>query len=108
MEIDAYIFRNYDIRGIVPDELDEKKVEAIGKAFGTFLRRRKIKQAVMGRDCRLSGESFQKAFTKGLAWIPAGHILRMSPPIIMPQEVAAKAMDIIEETISETQKALGY
>ncbi len=26
---------------------------------------------------------YQKAFRKGLAWIPAGHILRMSPPLIM-------------------------
>jgi len=51
---------------------------------------------------------YQKAFRKGLAWIPAGHILRMSPPIIMPQEVAVKAMDIIEESIAETQKELGY
>ena len=51
---------------------------------------------------------YQKAFAKGLAWIPAGHILRMSPPIVMPQEVAVKAMDIIEETIAETQKELGY
>ncbi len=51
---------------------------------------------------------YQKAFTKGLAWIPAGHILRMSPPIIMPMDVAAKAMDIIEEAIAETQKELGY
>jgi len=51
---------------------------------------------------------YQKAFAKGLAWIPAGHILRMSPPIIMPMDVAAKAMDIIEEAIAETQKELGY
>lgn len=51
---------------------------------------------------------YQKAFAKGLAWIPAGHILRMSPPIIMPKDVAVKAMDIIEETISEVQKELGY
>ena len=51
---------------------------------------------------------YQKAFRKGLAWIPAGHILRMSPPIIMPRDVAAKAMDIIEEAIAETQKELNY
>ena len=51
---------------------------------------------------------YQKAFAKGLAWIPAGHILRMSPPIIMPLEVAAKGMDIIAEAIDETQKELGY
>jgi phosphomannomutase/phosphoglucomutase len=66
LEIDPLIFRNYDVRGTVPEQLDEEKVEALGKAFGTFLRRRKIRQAVIGRDCRLSGEKFQKAFTKGL------------------------------------------
>ena len=50
---------------------------------------------------------YQTAFRKGLAWIPAGHILRMSPPIIMPNEVAEKAMDIIEESIAEVERVLG-
>jgi 4-aminobutyrate aminotransferase-like enzyme len=49
---------------------------------------------------------YQKAFKKGLAWVPAGHILRMSPPIITPDEVALKGMDIIEEAIAETEKEL--
>jgi len=49
---------------------------------------------------------YQTAFRKGLAWIPAGHILRMSPPIIMPNEVAEKAMDIIEESIAEVEEGL--
>ncbi len=49
---------------------------------------------------------YQKAFRKGLAWIPAGHILRMSPPIVMPDDVAIKAMDLIEEAIAETEKTL--
>lgn len=51
---------------------------------------------------------YQKAFRKGLAWIPAGHILRMSPPIIMDKEIAAKGMDIIDESIGETEAELGY
>ncbi|MEI8062703.1 MAG: aspartate aminotransferase family protein [Verrucomicrobiota bacterium] len=51
---------------------------------------------------------YQRAFAKGLAWIPAGHILRMSPPIIMPDEVAHKGMDIIEESIAEVEKELGF
>jgi len=51
---------------------------------------------------------YQKAFSKGLAWIPAGHILRMSPPIVMPDYVARKAMAIIEESIAEVQRELGY
>lgn len=49
---------------------------------------------------------YQKAFRQGLAWIPAGHILRMSPPIVMPAEVAQKGMDIIESAIAETEKEL--
>ncbi|MCW5554343.1 MAG: aspartate aminotransferase family protein [Verrucomicrobiae bacterium] len=49
---------------------------------------------------------YQSAFRKGLAWIPAGHILRMSPPIVMPEEVAHKAMDIIEESIAEVENEL--
>ncbi|MFA5076172.1 MAG: phosphomannomutase/phosphoglucomutase [Patescibacteria group bacterium] len=67
MKINPYIFRNYDIRGLVPQDLDEVKVAAIGKAYGTFLIKRGIKRAVVGRDCRLSGESFQKVFITGLA-----------------------------------------
>ena len=51
---------------------------------------------------------YQKAFRKGLAWIPAGHILRMSPPIIMDEETAGKAMDLIDEAIGETEQELGY
>jgi 4-aminobutyrate aminotransferase-like enzyme len=51
---------------------------------------------------------YQLAFRKGLAWIPAGHILRMSPPIVMEIDVAAKCMDIIEESIWETEKKFGY
>ena len=51
---------------------------------------------------------YQAAFRRGLAWIPAGHILRMSPPIVMDCDTAHKCMDIIEEAIAETEKALGY
>ena len=51
---------------------------------------------------------YQRAFRKGLAWVPAGHILRMSPPIVMDVEIAAKGMDIIEESIAEIEKELGY
>ena len=50
---------------------------------------------------------YQKAFRKGLAWVPAGHILRLSPPIIMSKEAAARGIEIIEEAITETEKELG-
>ncbi|HNS33578.1 MAG TPA: aspartate aminotransferase family protein [bacterium] len=51
---------------------------------------------------------YQKAFRKGLAWVPAGHNLRLSPPIIMSKEMAKKGIEIIEEAIAETEKELGY
>ncbi|MDO8673724.1 MAG: aminotransferase class III-fold pyridoxal phosphate-dependent enzyme, partial [Dehalococcoidia bacterium] len=53
-------------------------------------------------------EVYQRAFKKGLAWVPAGHILRMSPPIVMEQVIAAKGMDIIEEAIAEVEQEKGY
>ncbi len=49
---------------------------------------------------------YQKAFAKGLAWIPAGHILRMSPPIVMDDATLLKALDMIDEAIGETEKEL--
>ncbi len=51
---------------------------------------------------------YQKAFRKGLAWIPAGHILRMSPPLIMDEQHGAKGLDIIEEAIGEVERDFGY
>ncbi len=51
---------------------------------------------------------YQKAFRKGLAWIPAGHILRMSPPLIMDEEYASLGLDMIEEAIGEVEKEQGY
>lgn len=51
---------------------------------------------------------YQKAFCKGLAWIPAGHILRMSPPIVMNEEALLKGLDIIDAAIGETEREFGY
>ena len=50
---------------------------------------------------------YQKAFRKGLAWIPAGNILRMSPPIVMDDVALLKGLDIIDEAIGETARELG-
>lgn len=51
---------------------------------------------------------YQKAFRKGLAWIPAGHILRMSPPLIMDEHYAEMGLQMIEESIAEVEKHFGY
>ena len=51
---------------------------------------------------------YQVAFSKGLAWIPANQNLRMSPPLIMEEPVAEKALDIIDESITIVEKEFGY
>jgi 4-aminobutyrate aminotransferase-like enzyme len=51
---------------------------------------------------------YKEAFRNGLAWIPAGHILRMSPPIVMDLDVAAKCMDIIDEAIGKAEQQFGF
>jgi len=49
---------------------------------------------------------YQHAFRNGLAWIPAGHILRMSPPIVMNLDTAARGLEIIEEAIGAAEREL--
>lgn len=47
---------------------------------------------------------YKHAFSKGLAWIPAGHILRMSPPIVMDFDTATKGLELIEDAIAALEK----
>jgi len=54
------IFRGYDIRAKVPEELNEKVVRLITKAFATLLYRRQINQTVLVHDNRLTAEEFKK------------------------------------------------
>ena len=49
---------------------------------------------------------YQAAFRRGLAWATAGHILRITPPIVMSFELMAKGLDLIEESIDEAERHL--
>ncbi len=71
MQVDASIFKAYDIRGTYPDQLDERVARAIGRAFATFL---KAEQVVVGRDMRLSSPAVFAAVVDGLTAQGAGVI----------------------------------
>ena len=60
------IFRGYDLRGVAGQDLDESRMEILGRAYATFLYRRRIWEAVVGRDNRLTSEAYSKAFIGGL------------------------------------------
>ena len=58
------IFREYDIRGRVPDELNRETVYKLGLAFGTYFDNSGAKTVTMGRDCRLSSPEFFDSLSK--------------------------------------------
>lgn len=62
------IFRRYDIRGVIPDDLDEGGAERIGQAFVQAISPTDV---VVGRDVRLSGESLRDALLRGLTRVGA-------------------------------------
>jgi phosphomannomutase/phosphoglucomutase len=64
--INKQIFRQYDIRGLVEKDLNDESVYLIGKAFGTYLRRKNSKTSVIGGDARPSTYGFKKMFAKAL------------------------------------------
>jgi len=66
VDINPKIFREYDIRGIVGQDLDGAVVETLGRAMGTFFVGRGKKDVAMGRDCRLSSPEFASALAHGL------------------------------------------
>jgi phosphomannomutase/phosphoglucomutase len=66
VDINPKIFREYDIRGIVGQDLDETVVETLGRAMGTFFLGRGQKDVAVGRDCRLSSPGFAAALIRGL------------------------------------------
>ncbi len=63
--IKAQVFRQYDIRGVVDEDLNSQSYYDIGRGFGTYLRRKGLKSIALGGDARLSTPGFMEAFTKG-------------------------------------------
>lgn len=66
--IEKGIFRQYDIRGIVPDQLNAEVAKLIGNTFGQKLRVLKDKdiKVSVGRDVRLSSDELFDGLVTGL------------------------------------------
>ena len=59
------IFREYDIRGIVGEQLTDETVGKIGLALGTFFVNNGAKRIAIGYDARESGTRFRDLLVKG-------------------------------------------
>lgn len=67
-KLDKSIFREYDIRGVVGDNLTDEAALLIGKSFGTSLQLKEPKKlkVSVGRDVRLSSDDMSESLIKGL------------------------------------------
>lgn len=63
MTLSPDIFRRYDIRGVIPDDLDEAGAERIGQAFMQAVNPTTV---VVGRDVRSTGEALLRSLVTGL------------------------------------------
>lgn len=63
---DPTSLREYDIRGIVGKTLGAADARAIGRSFGTLLRRAGGHRVAVGRDGRTSSPEFEAALIEGL------------------------------------------
>lgn len=64
--IDESIFREYDIRGIVPEQINELSIKAIASAIATKCYDEKVHELALGRDGRLSGSKIINALSQEL------------------------------------------
>ena len=66
MDINKYIFREYDVRGKVEDDFPPEVVEALGKAFGTLIKRNGGQEIALSGDVRLTTPDLIEQFKLGV------------------------------------------
>lgn len=67
MKLIESIFREYDIRGTYPKEINEVSIAKIGKAIALKCKKEKVTEICVGRDGRLSGETLLNAMCESLS-----------------------------------------
>ena len=66
MEINKYMFREYDIRGVYGKDINEEVSYLIGLAFGTKLKRLGKDTTLVGYDNRYSSPVIEENLVKGI------------------------------------------
>ena len=67
MEINKNVFREYDIRGIYPTEINEELAYTVGRSYGSYLQEKyNINTCVVGHDNRLSSDSLTNELKRGI------------------------------------------
>ena len=66
MKVNKLMFREYDIRGIYNEDIDEEVSYLIGRAFGSNLKRMGKKETLVGYDNRISSPIIEENLVKGI------------------------------------------
>ncbi|PIR58914.1 MAG: phosphomannomutase/phosphoglucomutase [Candidatus Pacebacteria bacterium CG10_big_fil_rev_8_21_14_0_10_56_10] len=66
MRIDPSVFKDYDIRAVVDEQLDEAGVERLGRALAEFFQPKRV---AVGYDMRVSSPGWFRAIVRGLTEI---------------------------------------
>jgi phosphomannomutase/phosphoglucomutase len=64
--MNEHIFREYDIRGIVDEDLTDDTVDTVARAIGTFFKANGAGRVSLGRDARESSPRFRDLMIRGL------------------------------------------
>ena len=103
MNLDS-IFKAYDVRGLVPEQLDEDTARRIGSAFADFA---EAPAMVVGRDCRESSPGLAGALIEGVvARGVAVHDLGMITTDMV--YFASGALDVPGVMITASHNPRGY
>ena len=67
MKLNKSIFREYDIRGTYPSEINEDSIAKIGQAIAVKCTQEGVSEICVGRDGRLSGKTLLDAMCRSLS-----------------------------------------
>ena len=66
VNIKENIFREYDLRGIYPSEIDASVAYTIGRSFGTYIKKMGENETIIGHDNRLSSPELSTFLLQGM------------------------------------------
>ncbi|MEE2877030.1 MAG: phosphomannomutase/phosphoglucomutase [Candidatus Neomarinimicrobiota bacterium] len=66
MKVNRYVFRQYDVRGVVAEDFPSEFVTGLGRAFGTFVKRAGVREISISGDVRLTTPELKKQFKNGV------------------------------------------
>ena len=66
VDLSPVLFREYDLRGIVGDIIDEDVAYTLGLGYGSYVLDKGIHMVVVGHDNRVSSPSLSKALVRGI------------------------------------------